>query len=43
MELWAQVHGYLMLYRRGRFNLSEEKFRMLVQRSLRRLVNGLKA
>jgi hypothetical protein len=43
MELWAHVHGYLMLYRGGRFNLSEEKFRILVQRSLRRLVNGLKA
>jgi AcrR family transcriptional regulator len=43
MELWAHVHGYLMLYRGGRFNLSEEKFRILVQRSLWRLVNGLKA
>jgi len=43
MELWAHVHGYLMLYRGGRFNLSEEEFRTLVQRSLRRLVNGLKA
>ena len=43
MEMWAHVHGYLMLYRGGRFNLSEEEFRILVQRSLRRLVNGLKA
>lgn len=43
LELWAQAHGYLMLYRGGRFNLSEEKFRILVQRSLRRLINGLKA
>lgn len=43
MELWAHVHGYLTLYRGGHFNLSEEKFRILVQRSLRRLVNGLKA
>jgi AcrR family transcriptional regulator len=43
MEMWAHVHGYLMLYRGGRFNLSEEEFRILVLRSLRRLVNGLKA
>ena len=43
MEMWAHVHGYLMLYRGRRFNLSEEEFRILVQRSLRRLVNGLKA
>lgn len=43
LELWAHVHGYLMLYRGGRFNLTEEEFRKLVQRSLRRLLNGLKA
>jgi AcrR family transcriptional regulator len=43
MELWAHVHGYLMLYRGGRFNLSEDEFRKLVRRSLRRLLNGLKA
>jgi AcrR family transcriptional regulator len=43
MELWAHVHGYLMLYRGGRFNLSEEEFRKLVRRSLWRLLNGLKA
>jgi AcrR family transcriptional regulator len=43
MELWAHVHGYLVLYRGGRFNLSEREFRGLVQRSLWRLVNGLKA
>jgi AcrR family transcriptional regulator len=43
MEMWAHVHGYVMLYRGGRFNLSEQEFRILVQRSLRRLVNGLKA
>ncbi len=41
MELWAHVHGYLMLYRAGRFNLQEDEFRKLVHRSLRRLVHGL--
>lgn len=43
MELWAQVHGYVMLYRGGRFGLSIEEFRRLVRRSVRRLINGLKA
>jgi AcrR family transcriptional regulator len=43
MELWAHVHGYLALYRGGRFNLSEEEFKRLVHKSLRRLLNGLKA
>jgi AcrR family transcriptional regulator len=41
MELWAHTHGYLMLWRGGRFHLSEEEFRKLVQRSLRRLLHGL--
>lgn len=43
MQLWAHVHGYLMLYRGGRFNLSEGDFRKLVQRSFGRLLDGLKA
>ena len=43
LEVWAHTHGYLLLYRSGRFNLAEEKFRRLVQRSLRRLLHGLKA
>src|SRR5215469_2828399 len=43
MELWAHAHGYLMLYRAGRFNLPEADFRKLVHRSLRRLLHGLKA
>jgi AcrR family transcriptional regulator len=43
MALWAQAHGYLMLYRGGRFNLSEEEFRKLIHRSLRRLLHGLTA
>jgi AcrR family transcriptional regulator len=42
MELWAHVHGYVALFRAGRFALSEKQFRALCQRSLKRLVNGLK-
>ena len=41
MELWAHVHGYLALWRAGRFHLSEDEFRKLVHRSLRRLLYGL--
>jgi AcrR family transcriptional regulator len=41
MDLWAHVHGYLTLWRGGRFHLSEEEFRKLVHRSLRRLLHGL--
>ncbi len=43
LELWAHVHGYVMFYRAGRFNLTEKQFRRLVRRSLRRLLHGLKA
>lgn len=42
LELWAVAHGYVTLYRAGRFNLSQPEFRKLVQRSLKRLLNGLK-
>jgi len=42
-ELWAHTHGYVMLYRAGRFNLSQADFKELVHRSLRRLLDGLKA
>ncbi len=42
LELWAHAHGYIVLYRGGRFNLSETEFRNLVHRSLRRLFHGLK-
>jgi AcrR family transcriptional regulator len=41
--LWAHVHGYVMLYRAGRINLSEKEFRRLLRRSLRRFLYGLKA
>ncbi|MFZ0395902.1 MAG: TetR/AcrR family transcriptional regulator [Terracidiphilus sp.] len=43
MALWAHAHGYLALYRGGRFNLTEDQFRKLVRRSLRRFFHGLKA
>lgn len=41
MELWAHTHGYLALWRAGRFHVSEDEFRKLVHRSLRRLLHGL--
>lgn len=41
MQLWAHVHGYLMLYRAGRFELTEREFRNLIHRSLRRLLYGI--
>jgi AcrR family transcriptional regulator len=41
MQLWAQAHGYLALWRAGRFDMSEKEFRNLVHRSLRRLLHGL--
>ena len=41
-SLWAHVHGYIMLFRAGRIDLSEKEFRKLVHRSLRRFLNGLK-
>jgi AcrR family transcriptional regulator len=43
MEMWAHTHGYVSLYRGGRFDLPEKEFRALVRRSLRRLLHGLKA
>jgi AcrR family transcriptional regulator len=41
--LWAHVHGYIMLYRAGRVDLSEKEFRKLLRRSIRRFLHGLKA
>jgi AcrR family transcriptional regulator len=43
MELWAHAHGYVALYRGGRFDLPEKEFRALVRRSIRRMIHGLKA
>jgi hypothetical protein len=42
LALWALTHGYVALYRAGRFNLTEKDFRALVRRALRRLIDGLK-
>ena len=42
MELWAHTHGYVSLYRGGRFDLSQKEFRALVRRSISRLIHGLK-
>jgi AcrR family transcriptional regulator len=42
LELWAHTHGYVALYRAGRFSLSPEEFKELVHRSMRRLFRGLK-
>jgi AcrR family transcriptional regulator len=43
MEFWAHTHGYISLYRGGRFDLPEKEFRALVRRSIRRMIHGLKA
>ncbi len=43
LELWAVTHGYVALYRAGRFSLDEKEFRALVQRALRRVIHGLRA
>jgi AcrR family transcriptional regulator len=43
MELWAHIHGYVALFRAGRFALSEKQFRLLCRRSLKRLLHGLKS
>ena len=43
LQLWAHGHGYIMLYRAGRFHLSEAEFRTLTRNSIRRMIHGLKA
>ena len=43
LELWALVHGYIALYRAGRFHLSEAEFRQLCHRAFRRLLHGIQA
>lgn len=42
LELWAHAHGYVALYRAGRFSLAPDDFKELVHRSMRRLFHGLK-
>jgi AcrR family transcriptional regulator len=41
LQMWAHVHGYIALYRAGRFSLSPSDFKQLVHRSMRRLFRGL--
>ena len=43
MDLWALAHGYVALYRAGRFALDEKAFRNLLRRTFRRFINGLKS
>jgi AcrR family transcriptional regulator len=43
LEFWAHIHGYVTLFRAGRFALSERQFRLLYRRSLRRLLDGLRS
>lgn len=43
LALWAYAHGYMSLYRAGRFELSEEEFQSLFRRSLQRFLDGLSA
>ncbi|HXW56010.1 MAG TPA: TetR/AcrR family transcriptional regulator [Candidatus Cybelea sp.] len=43
LALWAHAHGYVALYRAGRFELSEDEFRALFRRSMEKLLNGLRA
>jgi len=43
MAMWAQQHGLVMLYRAGRFSFDEAQFRAFYKKSLRRLIDGLKA
>jgi hypothetical protein len=41
LTLWAQMHGLIVLYLGGRVGMSEERFRRLYRRSLKRLLTGL--
>lgn len=41
LQMWAHVHGYVALYRAGRFSLSPNDFKQLVHRSMHRLFRGL--
>jgi AcrR family transcriptional regulator len=42
LALWAHAHGYVALYRAGRFALPEEEFQSLFRRSMEKFLNGLK-
>ncbi len=40
MQLWAHAHGYITLYRTGRFDMDKKQFRALNHRAVR-LIEGL--
>jgi AcrR family transcriptional regulator len=42
VQFWAHAHGYVTLYRAGRFDLSEKAFRALYRRAVKRLLDGLR-
>jgi AcrR family transcriptional regulator len=41
LAIWAHAHGLISLYRAGRFSLSQDQFRALYRRSIRRLLDGI--
>jgi AcrR family transcriptional regulator len=43
MDLWAFAHGYVALYRAGRFALDQAAFRALLRRSFKRFMDGLRS
>lgn len=43
MAIWAHQHGLIALYRAGRFSYDEAQFRAFYKKSLRRLIDGIKA
>lgn len=43
MQLWAHAHGYITMYRTGRFDMDEKAFRALYHRAVKRLFQGLAA
>ena len=43
MQLWAHAHGYITMYRTGRFDMDEKAFRAFYHRAVKRLFQGLAA
>jgi len=41
LQLWAHAHGYITMYRAGRFDMDEKAFRALYHRAVKRLFQGL--
>jgi hypothetical protein len=42
MQVLALTHGYVVLYRGGRFNFTEKEFRAFCERAMERLFEGLR-